>query len=147
MSRARTGTHHSRTHARTHPDSEKPRPRRAVTVTRTETILVPFVANATRGGAADVWWDVMTYTMNASLPVWLNVTYEWIPRPFDCPFVSAIDDVWCFAAPPLCWEVYVDGVVITDGLVNATAKPGQTVSWVYQKYDDDSGARRPRAGR
>ena len=84
----------------------------------------------------------MVYVQQPSLPVWLNITYEWIPAPYNCPFISAIDDVWCFAAPPLCWEVYVNGVVITRGVVNATAPPGATVQWVYQKYE---GA--PRVGR
>ena len=99
-----------------------------------KTIVVPFVANATRDGQADVWWDVMVPAQDPSLPIWLNITYEWIPPPFNCPFVSAIDNVWCFAAPPLCWEVAVNNVTIVDGLVNATAPAGANVTWVYGKY-------------
>jgi len=95
---------------------------------------VPFVANETRGGEADLWWDVMVPAMNPALPVSLDITYEWLGPPRNCPFVSAIDNVWCYASPPLCWEVYVNGQNISGGLVNATAPAGANVSWVYAKY-------------
>lgn len=88
-------------------------------------ITVPFVANATLAGAMSGWTVVQAaqYTR----PVNITLVYEWLPAPFNCPFVSAIDNIWCTEA--LCWQLSINSLVVINDLINATLIPGDTMQW------------------